>query len=286
MQPIIITISDKEILDLLSNYDSSKHELMINKALKVGLIALKDIESTGNVDYVEKEFQKFKGDIDKEFLLLKEEFQKKLQETDDVIQKKLSENFDPKIGIMPRVMEQYLGEGGKLSDLFDEENNTSAVAKIKKILSEYFDTDASRVVKLLNPNNPESPLYSFKKELSERLIAIEKEIRAKESAREATKIEAKKGTQKGLEYEDLVFVEIEKIASILGDTCLPTGKEIGQVLDSKLGDTVVTINSNQTGGATLKIVFEAKDKGMYLSSLLEELEGAKKIVMRDLLLEL
>ena len=68
MQPITITISDKEILDLLSNYDSSKRELMIIKALKVGLIALKDIETVGNVDYVEKEFQKFKGDLDKEFL--------------------------------------------------------------------------------------------------------------------------------------------------------------------------------------------------------------------------
>jgi len=276
MQPITITISDKEILDLLSNYDSSKRELMIIKALKVGLIALKDIETVGNVDYVEKEFQKFKGDLDKEFLHLKDEFQNKLEETDELIQKKLTDNFDPETGIMSRVMKQYLGDGGKLSDLFNEENNTSAVSKIKKILSDYFDTDASRVVKLLDPNNPESPLNSFKKELTDRLIAIEKEIKAKESAKEATKVETEKGTQKGIIYQDQVFAEIEKIASIFGDTCLPTGNEAGQLLNSKLGDTVLTLNSDQTGGATLKIVFEAKDERMYLRNLLDELEGAKK----------
>lgn len=275
-EQITVTINDVEIIELLSIYESDKRESVILKALRVGLIALKDIETVGNVDYVEKEFQKFKGDLDKEFLYLKDEFQNKLKETDELIQKKLNENFDPKIGIMPQVMERYLGEGGKLSDLFDEKNNTSAVSKIKQILADYFDTDASRVVKLLDPNNPESPLNSFKKELTDRLIAIEKEIKAKDSAKEATKIEAEKGTQKGIAYQDQVFAEIEKIASIFGDTCLPTGNEAGQLLNSKLGDIMLILNSDQTSGATLKIVFEAKDEKMYLRNLLDELEGAKK----------
>lgn len=273
---ITITISDSEIIELLSIYDQNKRESVLLRALRVGLIALKDIETIGNVDYVEKEFQKFKGDLDKEFVLLKEDFANKLKETDDLIKDKLKSSFDPEIGIMPKVLDRYLGEGGTLADLFDEKNNLSAVSKIKNILSEYFDDEASTVVQLLDPNNPKSPLAAFKKEITDRLISIEKEIRAKESAKEAAKEEAEKGTQKGLEYEELVFSEIEKIASVFGDTCLPTGKESGQILDSKLGDIVVTINSSYTGGATLKIVFEAKDKSMYLSTLLDELESAKK----------
>jgi len=276
MEPISITISDAEILDLLSNYKEDKRDLAITKALKIGLIALKDIETVGNVDYVEKEFQKFKADLDKEFISLKDEFQNKLKETDEIIKDKLNRNFDPETGIMQQVLKQYLGEGGKLSDLFDEKNNTSAVSKIKNILSDYFDTDASRVVKLLDPNNPESPLSSFKKEIEERLFAIEKEIKAKESAREATREEAEKGTKKGLEYQNLVFAEVEKIARILGDDCKPTGNETGLLFNSKLGDVVVTINPSQTNSAVLKIVFEAKDKEMSLSGLITELDGAKK----------
>lgn len=276
MDKFELTITDQEILELISNYKEDKRDIAVLKALKVGLVALKDVETVGNVDYVEKEFQKFKTDLDKEFLLLKEEFASKLKETDELVADKLKGSFDPDSGIMPRVLDKYLGDGGKLSDLFDENNNTSAVSKIKTILSEYFDTDASRVYKLLDPNNPDSPLSSFKNDMSERLIAIEKEIRAKSSAEEAAKAESEKGTQKGFAYEDIVFAQIEKIANIFGDTCLPTGKETGQVLNSKQGDDVVTLNPSQTGGATLKIVFEAKDKEMYLSSLLDELEGAKK----------
>jgi len=199
-----------------------------------------------------------------------------LQETDEMIKAKLENSFDPKKGVMKTVLDRYLGEGGTLAGLFDPENNTSAVSKIKTILSEYFDEDASTVVRLLDPNNEKSPLNSFRKDLMDRLIAIEKEITAEESSKEAARVEAEKGTQKGVLYEEQVFAEVEKIARILGDTCEPTGKTAGQILNSKLGDVVVTLNFSQTGGASLKVVFEAKDKGMYLSTLLDELEAAKE----------
>ena len=57
--------------------------------------------------------------------------------------------------------------------------------------------------------------------------------------------------------------------------CEPTGDKQGQLLNNKLGDVVVTLNPSQTGGETLKIVFEAKDKEMYMHALLDELEEAK-----------
>lgn len=268
----LLKIDDKEILDLLLAYDEAKRNNIALKALKIGLVALKNIETTGNVDYVEKEFNRFKNDLDKQFLVLSESFNKNLEEADNLIKDKLSKNFDPENGIMPQVLNRYLGEGGKLSDLFDEENNSSAVAKIKKIFGDYFDDEASVVYKLLDPNNQKSPLNSFRDEILNRLVEIEKEIRGKETA----KVEAQRGTQKGFEYEGVVFAEIEKIARVFGDTCLPTGKDTGLIPESKLGDVLVTLNPSATGGATLKLIFEAKDKGMYVNDLLDELEGAKR----------
>lgn len=276
MSQFLLATTDPEILALLANYEEGKREAAALKALKIGLIALKDMETAGNVDYVEKEFQKFRAELEKELIKLKKEFDEKLDAADKLIQGKLNASFDPEIGILPRVLKLYLGEGGTLTDLFDEHNNTSATAKIKTILSGYFDEDASVVVRLLDVNNPKSPLHSFKNDLIGRLVAIEKEIKAKESVKEAVRLEAEKGTQKGFAYEDIVFTELEKIASIFGDTCLPTGKETGLILDSKQGDFVVALNPANTGGATLKIVFESKDKSMYLKELLDELEGAKK----------
>ena len=129
-----LTIIDKEILGLLNAYSPDKREANALKALKIGLVALKNIENIENVDYVEKEFQKFKGDIDKEFVLLKDGFVKALNEADTLIKDKLKTSFDPENGVMQQVMKRYLGEGGTLAELFNENNNTSAVGKIKTTL--------------------------------------------------------------------------------------------------------------------------------------------------------
>lgn len=271
-----LQITDKDILELIFSYPEDKRETVILRALKIGLIALKDVQTIGNIDYVKNEFLKFKTDIEKEFLILKQEFADKLKETDEIIKKELENKFNPQTGILNQVLEKYLGEGGKLSDLFDEEKNTSAIGRIKQIFSDYFDTDASKVVRLLDPNNHESPLSSLKKDLTERLFNLEKEIKAIGAAKQAVKEEAEKGTQKGLEYEQLVYQEIEKIASILGDSCLPVGNEQGLIFNNKTGDIVVSLNPSQTGGANLKIVFECKDKEMSLQKFLEELDEAKK----------
>ncbi len=271
-----LLITDKDILELIFSYPEDKREAIVLKALKIGLIALKDAQMIGNVDYVKNEFLKFKTDIEKEFLILKQEFAEKLRETDEVIKKELDNKFDPQTGVLNQVLEKYLGEGGKLSDLFDEEKSSSAIGRIKQIFADYFDTDASKIVRLLDPNNPESPLSSLKKDLIERLFNLEKEIKAIGAAKQAIKEEAEKGTQKGFEYEQLVFQQVEKISSILGDNCFLVGNEQGMIFNSKTGDIVVNLNPSQTGGANLKIVFECKDKEMSLQKFLEELDEAKK----------
>lgn len=276
MEEFNIKVTDSETLKLLEFYESDKRDVVASKALRIGLIALKDMESAGNVDYVEKEFEKFKVGMNKQLEALQKDFVGKLSEADKLIEEKLNSHFNPDDGIMNKVLNRYLGEGGTLCDLFDENNKISAVSKIRKIMADYFDEDASKIVRMLDANNEQSPLYSFKKELTERLIAIQGEVKAAQTAKAAVKVEAQRGTQKGIEYQDFVFAELEKIAQILGDTCIPTGNQSGQVLNDKRGDFVIKMNVSQTGGAELKIVIEAKDKEMYLNGLLEELDGAMK----------
>jgi len=271
-----LQITDKDILELIFSYPQEKQNEIVLKALKIGLIALKDAQIVGNVDYVKNEFLKFKTDLEKEFIELRQQFSEKLKEADEMIKKELENKFDPQTGILTQVLEKYLGEGGRLSDLFDEEKSSSAIGRIRQIFVDYFDTDASKIVRLLDPNNQDSPLSSLKKELTERLINLEKEIRAIGAAKQAVKEEAEKGTQKGFAYEQLVFQEVEKMASVLGDSCLLVGNDPGLIFNSKTGDIVVSLNPSQAGGANLKVVFECKDKEMSLPKFLEELDEAKK----------
>lgn len=277
MEKFTLEVVDSEVLKLIEAYDSSeKRQIATLKALKIGLIALKDMEHAGNVDYVEKEFDKFKISLNKEVSEIKDEFVKKLETADKQIEERFANHFSPENGLMGRILDKYLGDGGSLSELFNENKNDSAVSKIKNILSEYLDEDASKISRLLDCNNEKSPLHDLKKEITERLIAIQGEIKATESAKQASRAIAQKSTQKGAEYEDLIFPELENIASILGDTCIPTGDAQGLNLNDKRGDFVVKINKTQTGGADLRIVFETKDKEMYLNSLIEEMSSAMK----------
>lgn len=276
MDEYIIKVNDQEILRLLDAYEPNKRDIVANKALRIGLIALKDMESAGNVDYVEKEFEKFKTNLNKEIESIKEDFTKRLSEADKVIEERFKSHFDPDNGVMSRVLSKYLGEGGSLSDLFDENNNSSAVSKIKKIMSDYFDEDSSKIVKLLDVNNEQSPLHSFKKELIDHLITIQTGIKTNEAVKAAVKAESEKGTQKGGIYQDIAFAEIEKISSLIGDTCIPTFNDEGLIRNCKTGDVVVTLNPRDTGGADLKIVFEAKDRMVSLRGIHEELDEAMK----------
>jgi len=256
-----LIITDNDILKLLSGYKSDQREITATKALKIGLIALKNINNIENVDYVEKAFKQFKSEINTEFSSL----QQQLSQT-------LKDNLAPETGTMSRVMDIYLGTGGKLADLFDEQKSTSAVSKIKTILSEYFDTDASKVVKLLDSRNPTSPLGLFRKDIIDHLVQMEKDIGIKEAVR----IDAEKGTQKGFIFEELVFPEIEKIARIFSDTAIRKGLKVGLLPNCKKGDAVVTLNLSDTSDVTLSTVFEFKDKAISLNAFLKELEECKQ----------
>ena len=66
------------------------------------------------------------------------------------------------------------------------------------------------------------------------------------------------------------------IARGSGDLVDRTGGEAGELLRSKKGDFVVTVDPARTGGAELRVVIEAKDRAMSVRAIREELREAKE----------
>ncbi len=253
-----IEIRDQEIVNILSETEESKREELILKAFKVGLIALKNASTAGNVDYVEKEFSKFKAHVENTLENVKKDL-------DDKISGVFEED-----GIFPQVLKEYLGEGGKLNDLFDENKRDSAMGKLSDILKRHFDGDNSIIYKMLDSGNPSSPLYTLKKELVEKVENIEKALKIKEAVSEAEE----KSTAKGFVFQDLVLEKINDIAKILDDNVIDVGNMRGKILNSKAGDILSKLNLRFTSGNKLKIILEAKDQSKTLPSILKELEEA------------
>ncbi|MEX0621691.1 MAG: hypothetical protein WD187_01750 [Candidatus Woykebacteria bacterium] len=255
-----LIIEDAEVASIVEGLAEKEKAETVRKALKVGLIAMKNVGVTENVDYVEKEFSKVKNHVEK---LLEDT----TTEIDNRLDKIFSEN-----GVMPLVLKEYLGEGGKLQDLFDENQRNSALGKLSDIFKRHFEGDGSVIYKLLDSSDPGSPIFRLKKELTDKIDNIEKALKIKEAVAEVEE----KGTAKGVVYQDLVLQIINNIAKILDDNVIDTSNINGKILNSKTGDVLSKINPHHSGGNSLSIVLEAKDQQKTLPSILKELDEAKQ----------
>ena len=169
-------------------------------------------------------------------------------------------------------MKEYLGEGGKLQDLFDENKKNSALSKLSEIFKQHFEGEGSVIYKLLDSDNSNSPLFRLRRELLERLGTIEKSLKIKEAVLE----EQEKGTAKGVVFEDLVAEKLNDIAKILDDNVISVGNMKGKLLNSKAGDIVSKLNEQFTNGNSLGVVVEVKDQQKALPAILKELDEAKE----------
>ena len=258
-----LELLDEDLATYLGEFPQQIRADIIKRAVKIGLLALKSSATVEKVDYVEKEFfklgKKLSDDLDK--------FGRELKEA-------LNNVFDEDGGIMKNALEKYLGTGGKLEDLFDPQRKDSAISKISCILDDHFKGPDSEVFKLLNHDNPESPIASLKRHLIENYL---QGIRDKIVGEEAAEAERRKGTAKGRSYEVNVLSKINEICAPFQDIPEYTADISGNIAKNKVGDIVVKINPLYTVGASLKIVIEAKDRGDYNAQKIQkELETAKE----------
>jgi hypothetical protein len=105
--------------------------------------------------------------------------------------------------------------------------------------------------------------------VNERLSAIE----AAASARGA---ERARSAAKGADFESLVGDLLGTLTRASGDLLDATGAESGDVLRSRKGDHLVTIDPGRTHGADLRIVVECKDRAMSGRQMRDELAEAKR----------
>jgi hypothetical protein len=241
---------------------------LVERALKIGLTALMDAGVTVNVDAVRAEFAGL--------LRATEDANAKAAQALDQL---LRQNFADGDGRLPRTLEAFLGDRGKLrsltDELFDETKRDSAIGRIKTLLGTYIDGDGSKLATLLDPTRLGSPLFQFRGEITEGFSKLNERIAALEAASTARAQERAKGTAKGGDFEATLEPLLADLARGAGDTLEVTAAETGAVIGSKKGDFVLTLNPDVAGGAELRVVVEAKDRAMSGRAMRDELREAK-----------
>lgn len=242
---------------------------LVERALRIGLIALQDAGVTVNVDVVRSEFEKLMRQAES----VNEKAALTLEQT-------LRTNFSDEDGRLPRTLEKFLGNRGALrsmvDELFDETKRDSAIGRIGSMLERYFDGDASKLAVLLDPTRLNSPMHQFRQEMTDGFRSIEERLIAIEAAAAARGAERARSTAKGGDFEDLLESMLADLARGAGDLLDRTGTDTGSVLKSKKGDFVLTLDPRVAHGCDLRVVIEAKDRPMSMRAMRDELREAKE----------
>ena len=156
-----LAIADPTLAAFLGERPSTERGPIVERALRIGLIALQDAGVTVNVDAVRTEFER-----------MVRQAEQANERAATALEQTLRANFADGDGRLPRTLEKFLGDRGALrsmvDELFDEKKRDSAIGRIGTMLERYFDGDASKLAHLLDPTRLNSPMHQFRQELPER----------------------------------------------------------------------------------------------------------------------
>src|SRR5262245_48882063 len=264
-----LRLTDRALASFVAQRPADDRMELIERALRVGLHALQDASTSLDVELVRREF---------ESLLQRSATanDKAAQQLDQL----LRSNFGDNDGRLPRTLEKFLGDRGQLSrfvgELFDETKRDSAIGRMRTLLGTYFDGDASRLAQLLDPTRLGSPLHQFRTEVTQGFDKLSERLTALEAASLARQAERSKSSAKGMDFEDLLEEMLADCAHGAGDTVERTGSVSGDVIRSKKGDFLLTIDPQWCRGADLRVVIEAKNRRLSWPQIREELDSAKR----------
>jgi len=263
-----LVLADAGLAAFVAERPSEDRPALVERALRIGLVALQDAGVTVNVDAVRREFDGL--------LVRTAQANERAAQTLDQL---LRQNFADGDGRLPRTLESFLGDRGRLqafvTDLFDESKRDSAIGRMKVLLGTYFEGDASKLAQLLDPTRMNSPLHQFRSEVADGFARLNERLVAIEAAATARATERSKSAAKGADFEDLLEAMLGEIARGPGDLVERTGTATGDVMRSKKGDFVLTVNPAHSSGADLRIVIEAKDRVKSVREMREEIREAK-----------
>jgi hypothetical protein len=263
-----LELTDAGLATFVASVPEAERPALAANAFRIGLQALSNAGTSANVDVVRAEFGR-----------MVEHMTATQARAAEALEASLRANFADGEGRLPRTLEAFLGDSGRLqrltSALFDPNRRDSAIGQLNQVLGQYFDGDGSRLAQLLDPTREASPLYQFRNEVSGEFRNLGERIASLEAANRARADERARGTAKGIEFEDAVAERLAELARGAGDFLERTGTDAGEALRSKKGDFVLTIDPTRTHGRELRVVIEAKDRSLSRRILAEELTAAR-----------
>lgn len=263
-----LTISNPDTYDFLKD----KENLVdwTTKALIIGCVGLRQMVLTENIDFVEKEFNKF-------ITKAKETFERQTNNINEKIESTFSlNNIQSPLFQMKKLIDEYFNKDkGQIKTIIDDtfniDNKKSALSRLIEDLKKNSEMDEKKLQELLDPNKTDSPARQLKEQILEKLNEIRdkeiKDIRDQILKENAICIEKEKGTAKGGVFEDEVHKTLQTLASYYENNIALIGDKFG--VQSKKGDIIIELENKKS------IIIECKDSSSYSSKkIIDEINEA------------
>jgi len=277
-----LVIENGEVFKFLKDKKSEDLEEWVKKAFIIGIVGLKQMVLTDNMDFVEKEFKEFLVKAKETFKEQSQEIDNKIDNTFSItntespvfqLKNLINDYFDQDKGKLKEVIGEYFDKDQGhikkvIDDTFKLDNKSSAISKLVEEIEKSTKLEENAIKSLLNPNSDDSPIRILRDNIMEKFKEM-RENDIKELGKNITdirdevlketdvQIEREKGTAKGGDFEEIVYNELENITAPYSDTVEATGATNG--VTNKKGDIIVDID----GDKNKRIVVECKDSQGY-----------------------
>ena len=276
-----LTVSNPDFAAVIAGQPESNRELVALDVIAVGSAAMRRVQTTVDVDFVEKRFAALSAAFERALA----SFEKQAIET-------LSKRFSPTetgsytkhiadlVGSARKDVQGWTTELAKSSkDLLDPDKKSSAVGRLEELVTEaneqfgqMFDPEVKgsytsrlneQLASLFGGEGRPGALGNSLRDALEPVLKQIQELKEKIEARKAAEQVIATSTLKGRPFEELVHAQLSQFARPFGDDVLAVGNG-----GSRAGDFLVMLN-----GSGKSFVVEARDrKQMSLPAIKSELD--------------
>jgi hypothetical protein len=288
-----IGVTNSDFLSVISSQPESRREQIVLDVIAVGSTAIRRVQTTVDVEFVEKRFSalsvKFEralGDFEKQATdTITKRFsptengsytkhiselvataRKDVQAWTNQLEKDARELLDPDkkssaVGRLEKLLEEAAEQ---FEEMFNPDKKGSYAAGLNEKLSQLFGSDGHNGLIGLSLNQALQPVLKELRELKEKV-----------EGRKAAEQVIAASSLKGRSFEELVHLRLSHLAQPFGDDLAAVGNG-----GSRAGDFLVTIN-----GSGKRVVVEARDRRQIsLPAIKQELEREMKERDADLAL--
>lgn len=300
-KPISLNVSDLNTITYLDQFIDKEMENRALEALKIGVIAIQSATPTIDTNLVGAKFGELVSNMDEHLEGFNDDVSYELDKVFNSNRGTLTlsmNDFIGENGSLSRILNHYFGnESGHLLSLFnkqigpgsdfsktlDPSNKDSVICKIEDIIKNYLDNNSLEILKQFSLDVEDSAISRLKESILSEVNELKDfngkfftDLQTAMGFKSGQEIEAEKGTEKGREFEMVLYDRVAEIGRKLGDVTECVRGIPGLVPRRKTGDYVLTLGDT-SGCPGSNLVAEVKnEQNVKLKSAIEELKLAKK----------